>query len=111
MRFAFPLLVVLELGLRRPDRRSLKVRGTAFRLGRLFPKPSNGPFQEQYSKAERTRLLLEAFSGSRSWILSGSIVAWGVRETTFTHAVLLNVDQRYPVKSIVEQIRSYAVEE
>jgi adenylate kinase family enzyme len=57
-----------------------------------FHKPTNPPFQEQYSKEERYHLLHEKISNSDSWILSGSISAWGITDIFFSHAVILNID-------------------
>lgn len=56
-----------------------------------FHKPTEPPFQEQYPKPERNRLIHEALEPSKSWVLSGSISAWEIDDIHFTHAVLLNV--------------------
>ncbi|MBL4681131.1 MAG: adenylate kinase [Pseudomonadales bacterium] len=57
-----------------------------------FHRPTDPPYQEQYSKEERRLLLHEKISSSGSWILSGSISAWGITDIVFSHAVLLNID-------------------
>jgi adenylate kinase family enzyme len=57
----------------------------------FFHKPTEPPYQEQYSKEERSRLLQEKLASSGSWILSGSISAWEVTDVFFSHAVILNI--------------------
>lgn len=56
-----------------------------------FHKPSDPPFQAQYSKQERHQLLHREFSRFDSWILSGSISSWEINDVDFTHAVLLDL--------------------
>ena len=56
-----------------------------------FHKPTDPPFQQQYSKKERHQLLHEKIGSSDSWILSGSISAWEIPDIHFSHAVLLNI--------------------
>lgn len=56
-----------------------------------FHKPTDPPFQEQYSPDERRTLIHEAIAKSSSWLLSGSISSWGVGDIRFSHAVILNV--------------------
>ncbi len=57
----------------------------------FFHKPTDPPFQEQYAKEERNRLILDAFDRAGSWVLSGSLCAWDIGSVPMTHAVLLNV--------------------
>lgn len=59
-----------------------------------FHKPTDPPFQQQYSKEERSLLLHEKVASSGSWILSGSISAWGITDVFFSHAVMLNIGTR-----------------
>ena len=56
-----------------------------------FHKPTDPPFQVQYSTNERRALIHKAIASSRSWLLSGSISAWGITDIRFSHAVVLNV--------------------
>ncbi len=56
-----------------------------------FHKPTNPPFQEQYCAQERSDLLHKDVASCRSWVLSGSISAWGIADVLFSHAVVLNV--------------------
>jgi adenylate kinase family enzyme len=65
-----------------------------------FHKPTDPPFQEQYSPDERRRLLQDALAKSQSWILSGSISAWGIDEINFSHAVLLNIGKYERLKRL-----------
>lgn len=44
----------------------------------FFHKPTDPPFQEQYSPDERRQLLSVALEASSDWILSGSIATWGL---------------------------------
>lgn len=56
-----------------------------------FHKPSDPPFQEQYTPEERRELLSRALAGHSSWILSGSVATWGLIDLRPTHAVFLQI--------------------
>jgi adenylate kinase family enzyme len=56
-----------------------------------FHKPTNPPFQAQYSKEERSHLIHARFDRCHSWILSGSISAWDIHDVEFSHAVLIDI--------------------
>jgi hypothetical protein len=56
-----------------------------------FHKPTDPPFQAQYSKEERSHLIHTQFDRFDSWILSGSISAWDIHDVEFTHAVLIDI--------------------
>jgi len=56
-----------------------------------FHKPTNPPFQVQYSKEERSELIHAEFARFESWILSGSISAWDIHDVEFTHGVLIDI--------------------
>lgn len=56
-----------------------------------FHKPTDPPFQEQYSSEERRRLLGSDLNMQTSWILSGSVSTWGLTELAPTHAVFLRI--------------------
>lgn len=56
-----------------------------------FHKPTEPPFQEQYTPDERRELIHKAIASSTSWLLSGSISAWGISDVRFSHAVVLDV--------------------
>lgn len=57
----------------------------------FFHKPTDPPFQEQYSAEERRDLLLSALAGKGAWILSGSVAAWELPGLGATHGVFLQV--------------------
>lgn len=71
-----------------------------------FHKPTNPPFQEQYSKEERSSLLHNGLASSSSWVLSGSISAWGVTEFVFSHAVVLNVGTQIRMDRLKQRERN-----
>lgn len=64
----------------------------------FFHKPTDPPFQEQYSVEERRELLTAAISRESSWILCGSISNWGLEDVQLTHGVFLDLpsDVRMP---------------
>ncbi len=57
----------------------------------FFHKPTDPPFQQQYSVDERRDLLKSALTGEETWILSGSIATWGLSDFTPTHGVFLGI--------------------
>ena len=59
-----------------------------------FHKPSDPPFQEQYSPEERRTLLRNVLRGQTNWIIGGSISNWGLEELKATHGVFLNVPEQ-----------------
>ena len=56
-----------------------------------FHKPTDPPFQEQYTPDERRELLSAALASESSWILSGSVGSWQLMGLNFTHAVFLQI--------------------
>jgi len=70
-----------------------------------FHKPSDPPYQEQYSKEERSSLLHQSFAGSSSWILSGSISSWEITDIVFSHAVVLNIGTQVRVNRLRKRER------
>lgn len=56
-----------------------------------FHKPTDPPFQEQYSPEERRGLLSHALAVQSSWILSGSVSTWGLTDLLPTHSVFLQI--------------------
>ncbi|MBT7608107.1 MAG: hypothetical protein HN576_00020 [Bacteriovoracaceae bacterium] len=56
----------------------------------FFHKPTDPPFQEQYSKIERNSLLRESINPLNSWIVSGSVSTWEMENFNCTHAIFLN---------------------
>lgn len=70
---------------------SVALQTPCFDSDGFFHKLTNPPFQEQYSAEERSALLHNRIASSSSWILSGSICAWGITDIVFSHALVLNV--------------------
>lgn len=66
----------------------------------FFHKPTDPPFQEQYSPDERRQLLSESLSSASSWILSGSIATWGVDLPSVQFGVFLNVPKEERVRRL-----------
>jgi adenylate kinase family enzyme len=63
----------------------------AFDSDSYFHKPTDPPFQEQYTPAERRVLLGAALKAERGWILSGSVATWGLDSLEPTHGVFLDI--------------------
>jgi len=57
----------------------------------FFHKPTDPPFQEQYTPDGRRALLQAALAREENWILSGSISTWGLSDFTPTHGVFLEI--------------------
>jgi len=57
----------------------------------FFHKPTDPPFQVQYTPDERRALLQAALAREEKWILSGSISTWGLPDFTPTHGVFLEI--------------------
>lgn len=58
-----------------------------------FHKPTNPPFQEQYTPEERRKLLGAVLNAESSWILSGSIATWDLESLCPTHGVFLDISR------------------
>ena len=56
-----------------------------------FHKPTDPPFQEQYTTEERRTLLEAALASEPGWILSGSVATWGLDSLEPTHGVFLDI--------------------
>lgn len=54
-------------------------------------KPSDPPFQEQYTLQERRLNLGQDLSERDGWIVGGSVATWGIEPFAVTHGVFLNV--------------------
>ena len=57
----------------------------------FFHKPTDPPFQEQFTPEERRLRLAAALTPEESWILSGSVATWAVPNLDPTHGVFLDV--------------------
>ncbi|MEK7951958.1 AAA family ATPase [Luteolibacter soli] len=56
-----------------------------------FHKPTDPPFQEQYTPDERRDLLDSALKSQPDWILSGSVATWGLPSLEPTHGIFLDI--------------------
>ena len=72
----------------------------------FFHKPTDPPFQEQYSREERRAMVSATLAQAPHWLLSGSIATWGVDFTRATHGVFLNVPALVRVQRLLERQRS-----
>ena len=70
-----------------------------------FHKPSEPPFQEQYSPEERRMRLGAALGNTSDWILSGSVATWELDALAPTHGVLLNVTRETRLERLVHRQR------
>lgn len=57
----------------------------------FFHKPSDPPFQEQFSPEERRELIATVLDPTPDWILSGSIATWEVRLPTVHFGIFLDI--------------------
>jgi adenylate kinase family enzyme len=71
-----------------------------------FHKPTNPPFQEQYTPAERRNLLSAALSAAPGWILSGSVATWGIDPLQPTHAIFLNTPREVRLERLLQRQRN-----
>ena len=71
-----------------------------------FHKPSDPPFQEQYSAEDRKTLLESALSEESSWIVSGSVATWGLSPFVPTHGVFLDIPTGIRLARLVERQRA-----
>lgn len=72
----------------------------------FFHKPTDPPFQQQYSSDERRDLLKSALSDKDAWILSGSIATWGLSDFASTHGVFLEIPCGERLKRLGERQRT-----
>ena len=72
----------------------------------FFHKPTNPPFQQQYSPEERRDLLKSALTSRETWILSGSIATWGLPDFISTHGVFLEIPHGERLKRLEERQRT-----
>lgn len=72
---------------------SEKLRLPMFDSDSFYHKPTDPPFQEQYTPGERRRLVEAVLSEEREWIISGSMATWGIASLKATHGFFLRVPQ------------------
>jgi hypothetical protein len=56
----------------------------------FFHKPTDPPFQEQFSSDERRRLIAAALGATPEWILSGSVATWDLELSAVHFGVFLD---------------------
>jgi adenylate kinase family enzyme len=71
-----------------------------------FHKPSDPPFQEQYTPDERRVLLGAALKAERGWILSGSVATWGLDLLEPTHGVFLDIPTEVRLHRLINRQRN-----
>ena len=71
-----------------------------------FHKPTDPPFQEQYSLEERRALLRSVLDPEGSWILSGSVATWGLHALAPTHAIFLNTPKATRLQRLLDRQRT-----
>ena len=72
----------------------------------FFHKPSEPPFQEQYSPVERRLMLETALSPQTNWVVSGSVATWELDSIEPTHGVLLNISREVRLQRLAERQRT-----
>ena len=70
-----------------------------------FHKPTDPPFQEQYSPEERRTLLASDLSAQPNLILSGSVATWGLDALAPTHGVFLSVSKTTRLQRLLKRQR------
>jgi adenylate kinase family enzyme len=71
-----------------------------------FHKPTDPPFQEQYTPEERRDLLGTALASEPGWILSGSVATWGLDSLNPTHGVFLDIPSEVRLDRLLLRQRS-----
>lgn len=72
----------------------------------FFHKPTEPPYQQQYSLEERRDLMKTALSGKENWILSGSIATWALPDFDPTHGVFLEIPREERMKRLGQRQRT-----
>lgn len=70
-----------------------------------FHKPTDPPYQEQYSPEERRERLGGDLQAAPAWILSGSVATWGLPDLEATHGIILNVGSQVRLRRLVQRER------
>ena len=71
-----------------------------------FHKPTDPPFQEQYTPDERRELLSSALKSQPDWILSGSVATWGLHPLEPTHGVFLAIPKEVRLGRLMKRQRN-----
>ncbi|OAI56921.1 hypothetical protein AYO49_03250 [Verrucomicrobiaceae bacterium SCGC AG-212-N21] len=85
---------------------SQHLRLPVFDSDTYFHKPTNPPFQEQFTPEERRSLLSAALSAESNWILSGSVALWGIHPLQPTHGIFLNTPREVRLERLLQRQRS-----
>ena len=72
-----------------------------------FHKPTDPPFQQQYSPEERRTMLASALSVEPNWILCGSVATWGLDSLEPTHGVLLSPPKEMRLERLLNRQRNH----
>jgi adenylate kinase family enzyme len=70
-----------------------------------FHKPTDPPYQEQYSPEERRERLGGDLQAAPAWILSGSVATWGLPDLQATHGIILDVGSKVRLRRLVQRER------
>jgi adenylate kinase family enzyme len=71
-----------------------------------FHKPTDPPFQEQYTPEERRDLLGAALACEPVWILSGSVAIWGLHPLEPSHGVFLGIPKEVRLDRLILRQRN-----
>jgi adenylate kinase family enzyme len=71
-----------------------------------FHKPTDPPFQEQYTLEERRSLLGAALSAESNWVVSGSVATWGLGPLNPTHGVFLRIPREVRLNRLLHRQRN-----
>ena len=72
----------------------------------FFHKPTDPPFQEQYTPEERRALLAAALDAVETWILSGSVATWGIDSMDPTHGIFLDLPKDVRLQRLMHRQRN-----
>lgn len=70
-----------------------------------FHKPTDPPFQEQYTLEERRALMRPVLDPGGDWILSGSVATWGLHPLAATHGVFLKIPKEVRLQRLLARQR------
>jgi adenylate kinase family enzyme len=82
-----------------------RLRLPVFDSDAFFHKPTEPPFQEQYTPEERRSMMSAALGAASSWILSGSVATWGVEGLEPTHGIFLGTPREVRLGRLIERQR------
>lgn len=70
-----------------------------------FHKPTDPPYQEPRSAEERRELAERDLEPCPSWILSGSVATWGMKDLRLSHGIVLDVGGAVRLKRLAVRER------